>query len=242
MRTMHAGRETTRGDAPVAPAPGALRSALGVPLTRRAHSAASMSGSPRASSSSAGAPPAIKRSRHSSTRLKCSASRALTALRARARRGSARVHVAHQLADVLALAGTARAAADAAGGAYRRGQLSGRSSAASSASRRPISSSPRSWAACAARLRALLLGRSAAFRSSPKSSAVRHRADRRRPQVESVALVQFMLNCHRARPSPSAGRRRHRALADVVSLALEEARRQGASQCEADASVSRGSR
>src|ERR1700736_4307808 len=31
-----------------------------------------------------------------------------------------------------------------------------------------------------------------------------------------------------------------RQLADVASLALEEARRQGASQCEADASVSQG--
>ena len=31
-----------------------------------------------------------------------------------------------------------------------------------------------------------------------------------------------------------------RPLADIVTLALEEARRQGASQCEADASLSQG--
>src|SRR3977135_3101532 len=39
-------------------------------------------------------------------------------------------------------------------------------------------------------------------------------------------------------PAPASGAIRQ--LADVASLALEEARRQGASQCEADASLSQG--
>src|SRR5256886_16693724 len=39
-------------------------------------------------------------------------------------------------------------------------------------------------------------------------------------------------------PPPASGATRQ--LADVASLALEEARRQGASQCEADASLAQG--
>src|SRR5580704_3313907 len=125
--------------------------------------------------------------------------------------------------------------------------LSGSSSVASCGSRKRTSCSPSSWAACAARLRALLLGRPAPSDSELSSSAAR--LNRLAvlygwpplPEAQGGGLLHFKLKPRgEARAMPAADRSAIGQLREVATLALAEAASQGASQCEADASVSQG--
>src|SRR6202051_2317711 len=99
----------------------------------------------------------------------------------------------------------------------------GKSSPCSSASLRSTSSSPNLWAASAARLRALLLGR-----SSGGNGMARVRRSR-------CARLLLLCPMHAA-----VDESRIPELKDVVCLALAEARRRGAAECAVGASLNHG--
>src|SRR5262249_39771244 len=110
-------------------------------------------------------------------------------------------------------------------------RVSGKSRASRSESRRSIRASPRSWAAGAARLRSLLLGLSEKGSSSVMRFAVAGACYNSAP--ERVKQAEVM-------PKAEADATAVAQLKDVVTFALDEAARQGATQAAADASINKG--
>src|SRR5579863_759254 len=111
---------------------------------------------------------------------------------------------------------------------------SGSPRAVSSASRSPMSATPSSCAAWACRLRSLLLGRSApGSGSSPSAVTVGF-------SLAGTILPDSGWNQAGVMQQDAADDARRGQLRDVVSFALQEARRRGASQAEADASINKG--
>ena len=161
------------------------------PRSARSHSSRSMPVRTCMSSSSAGAPSAIRRSRQCSTRLNRCVSCAACSLReASAARIGSRSIAAHQLADVLPLAHERRAARDPARlddcVVQRLGQPEClRDRASFSCDRAPRPASARS---CALRLRSLLLGRSSRRRRLRRRALCLAHASRRYERAAATIL------------------------------------------------------
>src|SRR5580658_437816 len=223
-------RNNSRAAAPPAPRSRSLRAAW----MRRAHSASSSCGCQRLSSASAGAPSASRRSRQFSRRLKrslSSAARALCALSAACSgaRSTARIS--------LPMYCRCRAAGDAARGADRLGERLGQGE------RGELRLGE------AHQLLAELLGcvRGALARALAWAllaliilGIVAHRVAHRYT-LRHATRAKLSRTMNALTPQPDLSRSEPPVqLAEVAALALEEANRQGASHCEADASVSQG--